>query len=107
MPEYDEQALRGDANNSWQPWSLRLQGWVQEIDALELDLPTFSIVSGADRLHAAVTSQLSSIRDYVHDGEEVFEGIARALLDNAIEYMEMEDYSQEEIRRVETEMDSL
>lgn len=107
MAEYDEQALRDDANDSWQPWSLELQKWGEKIDGLTVSRPAFSLVSGADELHAAFTAKLTAVREYIHDGEEVFEGIARALLDTAMNYMEMEGYAQEAIDEVAAEMDAL
>ena len=107
MADYDEEALREDANGSWQPWSLELQTWGETIDGIAVDRPAFSVAPGSDELFGAFTTALSSVRTYVGEGEEVFEGIARALLDSAIEYMEMEGYAADEIARVEQEMAAL
>lgn len=107
MADYDEEALRADANDSWQQWSLKLQSWGETIDAVDLNRQTFSIAPGSEELFTAFTGALATVRTYLHDGEEVFEGIARALLDASIEYMEMEGDAQEEIARVEREMASL
>lgn len=107
MADYDEQALRDDANDCWQPWSLELQKWGETIDGLTVSRPAFSLVTGAEELHTAFTAKLAAVRDYIHDGEEVFEGIARALLDTAMNYMEMEGYAQEAIDEVAAEMDAL
>ncbi len=107
MADYDEEALRADANDSWQQWSLKLQGWGETIDAVSLNRQAFSVAPGSDELFGAFNTALATVRTYLHDGEEVFEGIARALLDSAIEYMEMEGYAEEEVARVEREMASL
>ncbi|MCI1018578.1 hypothetical protein HWD99_08090 [Microbacterium sp. C5A9] len=107
MADYDEEALREDANGSWQPWSLQVQKWGETIDGLALDRQAFSVAPGSDELFSAFNTALSSVRTYLSEGEEVFEGIARALLDSAIEYMEMEGYAADEIARVEREMAAL
>ncbi len=107
MADYDEEALREDANGSWQPWSLEIQKWGETIDGIVLDRQAFSVAPGSSELFTAFNTALSSVRTYLSEGEEVFEGIARALLDSAIEYMEMEGYAADEIARVEREMAAL
>lgn len=107
MGDYDEEALREDANGSWQPWSLELQGWRETIEEIELDRQAFSVAPGSEELYSAFHRSLKIVGAYLHGGEEVFEGIARALLDSAIEYMEMEGYAADEIARVEREMAEL
>nr|WP_201470441.1 hypothetical protein [Microbacterium hydrocarbonoxydans] len=107
MADYDEEALRADANDSWQPWSLEVQKWGETIDGIALDRQAFSVAPGSDELFTAFNTALSAVRTYLSEGEEVFEGIARALLDSAIEYMEMEGYAADEIARVEREMAAL
>lgn len=107
MGEYDEQALRADANQHWQQWSIDLEGWKNDLQAPPLTRQDFSLVPESGALFAAFQTRISNIADYIHTGEEVFEGIARALLDASIDYMEMEDYAETEIDRVEQEMAAL
>lgn len=107
MADYDEEALREDANGSWQVWSLQMQKWKETVEGVDIDRQAFSLVPGSEKLFAAFNTTMSSVATYLHDGEEVFEGIARALLDSAIEYMEMEGYAEGEIARVEGEMAAL
>lgn len=107
MGDYDEEALRADANDSWQPWSLELQGWRETIEGIALDRQAFSVAPGSEELFGAFNRSLKVVGAYLHGGEEVFEGIARALLDSSIEYMEMEGYAADEIARVEREMEAL
>ncbi|MBS1908201.1 MAG: hypothetical protein JST33_16935 [Actinobacteria bacterium] len=107
MGEYDEESLRQDANRSWQPWSLELEGWKKQIQNTALTRQDFSVAPGSGDLHIAFEKAEKLLGDYVHTGEEIFEGIARALLDSAIEYMEMDHYSQAEIDKVKKEMDAL
>jgi len=107
MADCDEEALREDANGSWQPWSLQVQKWGEIIDDLELDRRAFSVAPGSNELFSTFNTALRSVRTYLSEGEEVLEGIARALLDSAIEYMEMEGYAADEIARVEREIAAL
>lgn len=107
MGEYDEQALRADANQHWQPWSIELEGWKDQLHEAPLTRQDFSLAPGSGELFAAFQKRISNIAEYIHTGEEVFEGIARALLDASIDYMEMEDYAETEIDRVEQEMAEL
>lgn len=107
MGEYDEEALRQDANRSWQPWSLELEGWKKQIQNAPLTRQDFSVAPGSGDLHTAYEKVENLLGEYLHVGEEIFEGIARALLDSAIEYMEMDHYSRAEIDRVKQEMDAL
>lgn len=107
MADYDEEALREDAIGSWQQWSLQMKNWREVVKGVDIDRQAFSLAPGSDELFAAFNTTMSSVHTYLHEGEEVFEGIARALLDAAIEYMEMEGYAEDEIARVEGEMASL
>ena len=107
MGEYDEEALRKDANASWQPWSVKLAGWKTQIQNRTVTAPDFSIAPGGGELHTAYGKAEKLLADYLHIGEEVFEGIARALLDATIEYMEMDHYAQSEIDKVKQEMGAL
>ena len=60
MSEYDEEALRTDANESWQQWSLTLRGWGETIDALDLNRQAFSIAPGSAELFTAFTGALTA-----------------------------------------------
>jgi len=107
MDEYDEEALRADANESWQPWSLQLEGWKTKLNDLQFTPADFSVAPGSPALFEAFTTARAVLHEYIHSGEEIFEGIARILLETAAEYMEMEGYAQAEIDQVESEIEQL
>lgn len=107
MAEYDEEALRADANEHWQSWSLKLAEWRKQLEDLSYTRPDFSLAPGSDQLYEKFGLASKAVQDYLSTGEEVFEGIARALLDTVTEYMEMEGYAQSEIDAVEKEMAGL
>lgn len=107
MDEYDEEALQADANGCWQPWSLQLEGLKNRLNELSYSRPQFSLAPGSSELFQVFGDVRTKLSTYLHDGEEVFEGVARALLDTAVEYMEMEGYAQTEIDTVEKEMAAL
>lgn len=107
MPEYDEDALREDANAHWQKWSQELEKLKLEVDGIVYSRPDFSLAPGSSEVYAAFETSLTTFRTYIETGEEIFEGFARALLDTAIMYMEAEGDVQSEIDAVQREMESL
>lgn len=107
MAEVDPDALRADANESWQVWSLKLEELKGQVDDLSYSRPDFSMIPGADEVYAAFETSTETLRTYIETGEETFEGFARALLDVAIMYMEAEGDAQSEIDQVEQEMGAL
>jgi hypothetical protein len=107
MDEYDEEALRADANDKWQPWSLTLENWKLRLSELTFTEADFSVAPGSPELFDLFSQVRTGLQDYIHAGEETFEGIARALLDSVTRYMEMEGYAQDKIDQVERERDAL
>jgi hypothetical protein len=107
MVDVDPDALRADANESWQAWSLKLADLKSSIDALAYARPDFALLPGAGEVFSAFETAKDTLRTYIETGEEIFEGFARALLDTAIDYMEAEGDAQSEIDQVEREMEQL
>lgn len=107
MAEVDPDALRTDANESWQVWSQKLAELKTSIDTLSYSRPDFAIMPGSGEVFAAFETATQTLRTYIETGEEIFEGFARALLDSAIIYMEAEGDAQSEIDAVEREMENL
>ncbi len=107
MDEYDEDALRADAMDSWQVWSGKLQGMKEDVQELQAIGSEFSSIPGSHEVAANFVKARDALAAYLHTGEEVFEGIARALLATAIDYMEAENYAAEEVAKVEAEMAAL
>lgn len=107
MAEVDPDALRTDANDSWQKWSLKLAESNKIIDGLTYSGSDFSLIPGSDEVYASFEKATSTLHTYIATGEEIFEGFARALLDSAIAYMEAEGDAQSEIDAVEREMETL
>jgi hypothetical protein len=107
VAEVDPDALQSDANDHWQPWSLKLESWKTTVQDLSYTRDDFSIIPGSDDVYSRFGTACDVIGEYLHTGEEIFEGFARALLSTAIEYMAAEGDTQEEIAKVEQEMEQL
>ena len=107
MAEVDPDALRTDANDSWQVWSGKLAEAKGKIDELNYSRPDFALIPGSGEVYAAFETATAALRTYIHTGEEIFEGVARALLGSAIDYLEAEGDAQSEIDAVTREMESL
>ncbi|MCR2816336.1 hypothetical protein [Microbacterium jiangjiandongii] len=107
MADVDPDALRTDANDSWQVWSGKLAEAKGKIDELSYSRPDFSLIPGSGEVYAAFETATTTLRAYIETGEEIFEGFARALLDTAIMYMEAEGDAQSEIDAVERELEAL
>jgi hypothetical protein len=107
VAEVEPDDLRADANDSWQVWSLKLADLKTQVDTLTYSRPDFALVPGTDEVFAAFETSLKTLSEYIHTGEEIFEGFARALLDSAIIYMEAEGEAQSEIAAVQREMGEL
>jgi hypothetical protein len=107
MAEVDPDALRDDANGSWQPWSLKLEEVKTGVEGLTYSRTDFALIPGSNEVFAAFETAKDTLRDYIGIGEECFEGFARALLDAAAEYMTAEGDAQSEIDAVKQEMDAL
>jgi len=107
VAEVDPDALRDDANDSWQVWSGTLAEAKASLDELTYSRPDFSLIPGSGEVYAAFETATAALRAYIHTGEEIFEGFARALLDTAITYMEAEGDAQSEIDAVQRELEAL
>lgn len=107
MADVDPDALRADANDSWQVWSGDLADAKGKIDGLTYSRADFSLIPGSGEVYAAFETATAALRAYIETGEEIFEGFARALLDTAIDYMEAEGDAQSEIDAVERELAAL
>jgi hypothetical protein len=107
MAEVEPEALRADAMDGWQKWSLTLGELKTSLDGLSYSASDFSLIPGATEVYQAVQASVKTLHDYIHTGEEVFEGIARALLDTAVDYMVAEGDAQSEIDAVRQEAENL
>lgn len=107
MAEVDPDALQSDANDHWQSWSLELAGWRTTLEGLTYSPSDFSLAPGSSEVLQKFQTSVDVLSEYLHTGEEIFEGFARALLTTSIEYMRAEGDAQAEIDAVTRELEGL
>ncbi|MDU0366962.1 hypothetical protein AB0O16_04065 [Microbacterium sp. NPDC089180] len=107
MVDVDPDALQSDANDHWQKWSLELAAWRTDLDGMTYSPSDFSLAPGSTEVLSKFRTSVQLLSDYLHTGEEIFEGFARALLTTSIEYMKAEGDAQSEIDAVQKELEGL
>ena len=107
--DVDTDDLRVDADRYWKAWHERLRTLERGVATADRNASAqdWSAIPGAQDVRAAYEVLLQKVEKYYHSGSDVFEGIARALLQSAETYLQAEHDSAVEIAMVEAEIEDL
>ena len=99
-------ALETDAVDYWDEWSKTLDS-VQKAIPIAIKRDDFSHIPGTDAVFAAYQKAASALREYVGEGSDTFDRIAKMLLETALGYAEAEEQAAASVARLTSEMEAL
>jgi|GEM_PF-2238557 len=107
--EVEPDDLRADATEHWDPWSgkvLALEDATRTAYAT-VTPEDWSGIPGTQDVRIEFEAFLGQVTGFLHTGSEVMEGIARALLFAAAEYVAAEEDNVADLAEIKAELEAL